>query len=258
MLQPNSAHPMNPAQQELAGRNATGVNQLLDANGKPISNNAVYKVEYENGSNAAFKPQAGEGPSVIDPANFGDTPKAVRQQGYYTVDQVLGADHVPTSTVMDHPDLGTGSTVDWRPHSSVTDLSGFSKTDIQVAAARDYISGNVDNHLGNIGNAGGKPVCYDGGETFPVKPDGMRNEFVANTVGEAFTPDALKAVHSIDPAAMRQTLVGDGLSPQQVEGAMQRYNEIMQNDKITGESWTSQGGYIVNSAFTKVISAPVK
>jgi len=232
---------LDAEQQTFLSRELGSLEPILDSNGNPIQTlNQTQRLTFSDGSQAIIKPESGVGESV---AGSGTT-KYSSEVGTYVVDRALGFDQVPTTAVIDHPDLGRSAIQSWESGTAVDSAGAYSTTDQQMAAVRDYITGEQDRHLGNVlQSPDGKVIAIDGGEAFPPGGENpmYRSEFVFNTLDQELEPSVLEAVRNVDRAALSQSLLDSGLTQQQVNGAMSRLESIATEGKLTLSGLGSSG-----------------
>jgi len=215
-----------------------GIVGIEDINKKSL--NQTQRIEFDDGTTAILKPESGAVSSGYEP--YLDGPKYARETGAYVTDQHLGFGQVPTTAVIDDPELGRSAVQAWQESQPFTGgAEAFSPIDQQKAAVLDYITGNLDRHAGNVlQSPDGKLIAIDHGECFPVPGtnDGkmaMTGDFVNAQFGQPLDPSVLEAVQSVDKAALTQDLLNSGLSQAQVDGALARLDEVATNGQITGE-----------------------
>ncbi|WP_459549736.1 protein kinase family protein [Nocardia sp. X0981] len=204
----------------------------------------VWRMESTDGGHNVFKPFTGEIRMRIGIPEGGGQ-QAAREVLTYRVDQMLGFGRVPPTAVVDGPEgYGRGSIMDFVPSKDGRSITKYDKLQRHQMAVLDYIIGNTDRHAGNYRTVtspdGPQIVAIDHGLTFPERPDphfGIRSDFVTAQLNQALHPDVLDAVKQLHPDQLRSAASDFDLSPQAVEGAVARLQEIQMHGKITGEKW---------------------
>ncbi|MEA2644921.1 MAG: hypothetical protein QOE92_4 [Chloroflexota bacterium] len=195
--------------------------------------NDVHRLTFEDDSKAVFK--GGTGQKVKD-GPYG--PEMYRNDlSAHTVDRALGFDIVPTTAAIDHPTLGRGSVQAWADAEGKLP-SAYSIEDQHRMATLDYIIGNGDRHDGNImSRSDGRVVAIDHGNAFPRSGDQpLRSDFVVLHANEPLHPDVIAGVNRVDPQALAEQLRANGMSHEQIDGVINRLNEVKTNGMITGEA----------------------
>ena len=207
--------------------------------------NQSMRIVFDDGGRAIIKPESGATSTMYE--KFLEGPKYSREVGTYVTDRHLDFNMVPATAVMDHPELGRSSVQAWsesKPFKGGGEA--FSAIDQQKAAVLDYVTGNLDRHMGNaLQSPDGRLILIDHGESFPTKGATnvhMTNEFVNSQFGTTLDAGVVKSVQSVDQAAFRADLVKSGLTEGQADAALSRLNEIATNGKITGQ--TLNGGVL--------------
>lgn len=209
---------------------------------RPISEgvNATHLVSFDDGTSGVYKPVVGENHSMRQgiPGNL-----AGREVAAYEVDQLLGLDVVPHTTMIDGPD-GEGSVQRFVPSTEGKYYTTeYSDSDREKMAVLDYVIGNSDRHPHNYRtNEDGGVVAIDHGYSFPESPDprmGIRSEFAyAAAIGQiSLSPELLAKINAVDPADLRATLEANGISEPAITGTLARLDEIKENGAITGQQW---------------------
>lgn len=197
--------------------------------------NKTFILSFDDGGRALFKPESGGGERVTDALTG---PRWASESGTQLWDRGLGFNQVPTTAPMDHPELGRGSVQAWsdaRPYDPAKD--SFSTLDEQKCAVRDYITGETDRHYGQVlVGSDNSMVPVDHGESFPVAGDDplMRSEYVHKYMDQDLAPEIMQNLQSVDRDAMRQTLLDGGLSQQQVDRSLARFDSVLSQGRITG------------------------
>ena len=238
---------LNAEQRAFLERNLGSLEQIVGPDGKPLQTlNQTHRITFEDGGRAILKPESGVG--TIDETGAFDGPKWSRELGTYVTDQHLGFGQVPTTAVLDHPELGRSSAQAWREGQGFaqgTDpTAGMSQLDIQRMAVRDFVTGESDRHFGNVLQAqDGSLIAIDHGESFPNGTDHpmMRNEFVGRTLDQPLDPQVVAAVQGVDRAAFRQDLLNSGLTARQADAAVARLDYVAANGRLSATGLGTSG-----------------
>ena len=216
--------------------------------------NSAFESRFEGGKVGIEKPQSGEDPDLRSESSYG--PMWRNELGAYAVDRAANLGVVPMTapiTGIDGPgsiQQYVGSPMDSRG------VDAYSQIDQQKMAILDYIQGNGDRHGANWksqdllpGQAAGdgNVAAIDNGMSFPNDSAEamLRSDFVTNMLDKAIDPALLDSVRTIDEGALVQQLQHLELSPESIQGTMDRLHEIQTNGMITGESWK---GFVLSSS----------
>jgi hypothetical protein len=233
---PTGAGRYQPSARELELRNRQVVGHRPLTAG-PDHVNEAFIHDFADGSSGVYKPVSGEDPSLRTsiPGGLGD-----REVAAYRVDEALGFDRVPTTTMTDGH-RGPGSLQEYAQGASEgLDAKAYPKAQQEQMAVLDYVTGNTDRHGGNyLTGSDGSVVAIDHGYSFPEGKDpyGIRSDFVADHLNQPLSPEVMAKVRAVDPDQFRGMLHDSGLSDAAVDGAMARFVEIRDRGMITGEAW---------------------
>jgi hypothetical protein len=219
-------------EQELQNRRINSLSNL----GPGGNANEAFKAELDDGTNAVYKPVSGEDASLRQDIT-GDLGR--REVAASRVDQMLGFDRVPTTTMVDGPH-GPGSLQRFSEGSSDgLDANQYPRQQQQQMAVLDYITGNTDRHQGNyLTGPDGSVVAIDHGYSFPDgERDYIRSDFVRDHMYQPLDADVIDAVRNVDPNDMRNMLQQSGLSDSAIDLTIGRLTEIQRNGMITGIGW---------------------
>lgn len=241
----------------LAGRELVAIEQIEKG-----GVNQSMRVVFDDGGRAILKPDAGGRNTIYE--SLLDGSKSSREVGTYVTDRHLGFNQVPETVAIDDPNFGRSAMQEWKDSQRFPDIGDkgtFYAKDEQMMAVRDYITGNHDRHLGNVlMSPEGGMVAIDHGESFPTGKTGslMTNEFLARQANTPLDPAVVDAVRSVDQTALRQELQASGLSQQQVDGAINRLNEIATHGQINGSGLPQgQAWAVMNKGPVVIIRPPV-
>jgi hypothetical protein len=237
--------PMTEKQAELAARARVDTTPYKSDSGKANANE-VYQVDHGDGTRSAYKPGKGE------VAKDGYGPMWRNEVGTHVVSEALGLGVVPTTVAVDGSE-GVGSMQEWA-NGDRLDADQYSEKAQHQMAVLDYVTGNGDRHDGNIvgqselGPDGEPlPAAIDNGQTFgDENAAAIRSDFVINNFNTPLHPDVIAGLQKLATPeaqnALKQQLLGLGISPEGVQGAMDRLNEVIANGRITGDKW--YGAYV--------------
>lgn len=137
--------------------------------------NTSYKIDMPHGQEGVFKSLAHERDGGTRPNNI-KSPSFRREALAWEMAHTLGmGDLVPPTITRDMPGRGVGSYQHWVNGIAAPDFHKSNQTtpfdgpkDHARAAAFDYLTGNLDRHLGNwLITPKGKLALIDNGSTFP-------------------------------------------------------------------------------------------
>ncbi|MBB4906428.1 WXG100-like domain-containing protein [Actinophytocola algeriensis] len=166
----------------------------------------------------------------------------------YRLSELVGFGLVPTTTAVEGPGEGPGSLQRFAENSTEgRQTSEYSMLETQRMAVLDYVVGNLDRNMGNyLTGPDGELIAIDHGLAFPEHAfDGIMSDFVRDHLGARLDPEVASAVAAVTTAELRTMLLGTGLSPAAVDGAVARLAEIREHGAITGEAWA---GELIDSA----------
>lgn len=234
--------PATPAEQALANSSAV-TRQPWTFSGI----NSSYSVSMSDGSRGIFKPSSEEFANLAPEArvgyhyNFPEGSQYAREVAVSRVDEALGFNLVPTTTVWGDSQLGVGSIQRIHEHISPSrPASAYAIADQDRMAVLDYITGNWDRHSSNYLTdvATGRPVAIDHGLSLPVhNSEKLESDFVVEALNRPLTPEVLAQVQSVDTVQLRDLLLDSGMEFAAVANAIERLHEIQRMGMITGQSW---------------------
>nr|WP_212761660.1 alpha/beta hydrolase [Nocardia uniformis] len=209
----------------------------LIASGDSGHGNAVYRVEFADGSVYVYKPLTGHAPGGISVPPSGPP---IREAAFYRMAQIFGFGLVPPTILWNGP-RGPGSlqafVADTTPRLPV---SGYTTPEQHMMAVLDYVGANLDrNGFNYLTGPDGRVVPIDHETTFPTHAGqpGIRSGFVAQHLSTALDPDVLRMVRGVDPEQFAAMLTEIGIEPDAVTGAVDRLREIQSEGKITKAAW---------------------
>jgi hypothetical protein len=214
--------------------------------------NQSMRVVFDDGGRAILKPDAGSKNTIYEVALGGS--KSSRETGTYIVDQHLGFNQVPETVTVNDPNFGPSAVQEWKDSQQfpkIDDPGSFYTKDEQMLAVRDYITGNHDRHYGNVlMSPEGGLVAIDHGEAFPTgdSKSFLTNPILARQANQPLDQSIIDAVRAVDQTALRSELEALNLKPSQIDGAINRLNEVATQGTITGSalpegaSWPVVGG----------------
>ena len=242
---------LTPEQQDFLHRNLVD-RQPLKTGEKGL--NSAFESRFEGGKVGIEKPQSGEDPDVRSGSSYG--PMWRNELGAYALDRAANFGVVPMTAPITGVD-GPGSIQQYvgSPMDS-RGVDAYSQIDQQKMGILDYIQGNGDRHGANWksqdllpGQAAGEGniAAIDNGMSFPSdSADAMlRSDFVTNMLDKPIDPALLGNIRNIDESALVQQLQHLQLTPESIQGALDRLHEIQTNGTITGESWK---GFVLSSS----------
>lgn len=223
----------------------TGITKDAQLHGDNISE--TYKITFQDGSQAIFKPDSGEYEGARE--NITDGYSSQREVGAWELAQIVGMDDLvqPAAfrTIRGEP----GSLEAWVQGGKEAADVGHNDmydgaTNAARAAAFDFVIGNEDRHAGNwMVTSDGNMHLIDHNLAFPDagaygSEDGNHNfvDHMAYGVAAASSPHDLAAAYVGHEDEIRTTLSQVGLPKASITGVIQRIGLL---DKAT--SWSSLG-----------------
>ncbi|MEU2034657.1 alpha/beta hydrolase [Nocardia amamiensis] len=244
-------HPPGDPDAQLARARAqwTAVEEAVRAKGEPVryeriptgpESNAVYIVEFADGSKWVYKPTSGQTFGQIQVLPSGSV---VREVARYRRDLLLGYGHVPP-TIAWTGRYGAGSLQELVRVLPSSPVSAYSLAERHAVAIGVYIDADQDHNdyltaAGDARRPRGSLVIHDGEHTAPLDTSriGIRSSFVVDALHESLHPDPLAAARELHPDALRAVLTELGIEPEAVDGEIRRLAEIQTDGVISGREW---------------------
>ncbi|WP_454198581.1 sigma-70 family RNA polymerase sigma factor [Nocardia sp. Marseille-Q1738] len=227
----------------------TAVEEAVRAKGEPVGyariptgpeSNAVYIVEFADGSKWVYKPASGQTFGQIQVLPSGSV---VREVARYRRDLLLGYGHVPP-TIAWTGRYGAGSLQELVRVLPSAPLPEYSLAQRHAVAIGVYIDADQDHNdyltaAGDARRPRGSLVIHDGEHTSPLDTSriGIRSSFVVDALHESLHPDPLAAARELHPDALRAVLTELGIEPEAVDGEIRRLGEIQTDGVISGREW---------------------
>jgi hypothetical protein len=219
--------------------------------GGPGNVNKTYEATLDDGSKVVYKPESGEATNNEQIRNSISGDLGKREMAASRVDDMLGFDRVPATTMIDGPE-GRGSVQMYAEGAGESlPASAYPKVAQQQMAVLDYITGNTDRHSGNyLTGQDGSPIAIDHGFCFPderggrdVHGDPILSDFIAENINQPLDRSVMDAVSRVDPGELSRALSDSGLSDSAITHTLNRLDEIKRLGMITGEA---HGRYLLN------------
>jgi hypothetical protein len=196
--------------------------------------NEAFRLDFEDGTKAIYKPASGEDGSLRDAIEGGTFWRS--EVAAYATDKLLGLDLVPTTAAVNGMS-GVGSLQDWVP-GQAKPLDGYDPVDRQRMAVLDYVTGNTDRHGGNwLSQIDGRPAAIDNGLSFPSGPaDGIKSPWTNAMLDKPLDPGLVASLREVTLDEFADTLRDHGLNDPAIDGAVARLREV-QAGVIRGQAW---------------------
>lgn len=220
--------------------------------------NEIRKITLEDGTQGVWKPRSGE-TEVYDPdinahrswrlgVKSGTYYK--NEAAYYAMAKVLDMGHLVPLTVEREINGEVGSLQQLAEAEKASKVSRDERfdgpEDLARAAVLDYLAGHLDRHNGNWmlreSEQGKQLVLIDNGLAFPTKID-ERDLVDMNFLRQVYENDVPMPELSAwegKREALENTMTQSGLSPESVQGVLQRFDSLVSVNESTpaGGTWT--------------------
>ncbi|WP_409464318.1 hypothetical protein [Amycolatopsis sp. GA6-003] len=199
------------------------------------SANETHWLTYADGSQAIYKPAAGESRSLAVPIPPGG--QGFRENAMYRLARAAGSDVVPVTAYIDGP-RGPGS-AQRRVEglSPALDVSAYPLAQQQEMAYLGYVGASSDC---KALSKDGEVVAIDNGQNFPDYADdliGINSPFVAAWLDRPLDADVLARIRAIDPGWLVRMLRASGMSEYAADEARDRHEEVQRLGRIGGQQW---------------------